>query len=41
MLQAFVARRLMFLQLFMLTSLAILAEVDKQVIISDRHDGTP
>jgi hypothetical protein len=41
MLQALVAGRLVFLQFFILAGFAILAEVDKQIIISDRHDGTP
>jgi hypothetical protein len=40
-LQALVAGRLILLQLFMLAGLAILAEVDKQVVISDRHSDAP
>lgn len=41
MLQAFIAGRLILLQLFMLASLTILAKVDKQVIISNRHSRAP
>jgi hypothetical protein len=41
MLQALVARRFVLLQFFMLAGFTIPAEIDEQVIISNRHGGAP